>query len=732
MSYNNKKNIYFLTESITHLHIAYAILFISMLFIISHNTFAAPADDFVITVKTDNIGPSSDTQFTIPTNGGGYNYNVDCDNDGFNEATAQNSSYTCNYGSAGTYTIRIKDNSGAKTGFPGVFFNGIGDRLKLLTIEQWGTGIWSEMVSAFRGCSNLQGNFSDAPDLSGSTRLSNTFDGASSFNTDIGNWDVSMITDMHATFRGASTFNQPLNSWDVSNVTDMASMFGDASAFNQPLNSWNTSNASDMHEMFRDASIFDQNINSWNTASVTDMSHMFYNASLFNQPIGSWDTSNVTNMEHMFYEASAFNQNINSWNTSKVTDMSYMFDGASAFDQPIGGWNTANVTNMNSMFRGAFVFNQNINSWDTGNVLNMRGMFQWAHDFNQPLNSWNTSKVVDMNSMFTYADDFNQPIDSWDTSSVRDMNSMFRAASAFNQNINSWNTGSVENMSNMFRAAHNFNQLIGSWNTGKVTDMHEMFSQDGDFNGDISSWDVSKVTNMSEMFYGAIVFNQDISFWNTNDVTDMSEMFHFASAFDQDLGGWQVDHVTDMTDMFTSSALSKTNYDNILIGWNSRPLLQNNVQLDSSANYCASEAQRQHIIDTYNWIINDAGKSCTIVNATVSTQSVSGIDTTSATGNGNISDTGYENSERFIEWGTSSGSYTNECSAGIGGTGNYSCVMTSLTPNTTYYVRAKATNSVGTSHGVETTFTTNAVSTTTDGLIKARGQLKWRGDFRVR
>jgi len=107
--------------------------------------FAAPlrasADDFVITVQTDNLGSSSSTQFTIPTTGSGYNYNVDCDDDGFDEATGQTGNYTCNYGSAGTYTVRIKDNSGAGTGFPRIYFNNGGDKYKLLTIEQWGTGL---------------------------------------------------------------------------------------------------------------------------------------------------------------------------------------------------------------------------------------------------------------------------------------------------------------------------------------------------------------------------------------------------------------------------------------------------------------------------------------------------------------------------------------------------------------------------------------------------------------
>jgi surface protein len=110
-----------------------------------------PAYDFVITVKTDNPGTSSSTQFTIPTTGGGYNYNVDCNDDGTFDATGQTGDYTCNYAAAGTYTVRIQDNSGALTGFPRIYFNNTGDRQKLLTIEQWGKGKWTSMNRAFYG-----------------------------------------------------------------------------------------------------------------------------------------------------------------------------------------------------------------------------------------------------------------------------------------------------------------------------------------------------------------------------------------------------------------------------------------------------------------------------------------------------------------------------------------------------------------------------------------------------
>jgi hypothetical protein len=123
----------------------------------------AGINDFLITVKTDNPGTSSTTQFTVPTAGGGYNYNVDCNNNGSLEATAQTGNYTCNYHVAETVTIRIEDNSGAGTGFPRIYFNNGGDRLKLLTIDQWGTGKWTSMNSAFSGCANLGGRQTTAP-----------------------------------------------------------------------------------------------------------------------------------------------------------------------------------------------------------------------------------------------------------------------------------------------------------------------------------------------------------------------------------------------------------------------------------------------------------------------------------------------------------------------------------------------------------------------------------------
>jgi len=71
------------------------------------------------------------------------------------------------------------------------------------------------------------------------------------FNQDIGNWDVSSVTDMTSMFYTAKSFNQDISSWDVSNVTNMASMFWDAESFNQNLSTWDLSSVTTMGDIFK-------------------------------------------------------------------------------------------------------------------------------------------------------------------------------------------------------------------------------------------------------------------------------------------------------------------------------------------------------------------------------------------------------------------------------------------------------------------------------------------------
>ena len=97
---------------------------------------------------------------------------------------------------------------------------------------------------------------------------------------------------------------------------------------------------------------------------------------------------------------------------------------------------------------------------------------------------------------------------------------------------------------------------------------------------------------------------------------------------------------------------------------------------------------------------------------TVITLAVTEPITTTATGNGNVTDDGGSPiTERGVCWGTNhnpdlNGSY-NSCTTN--GTGTYQVSMTGLTPGTTYYVRAYARNEAGLSYAEnEVSFSTGA------------------------
>ena len=93
---------------------------------------------------------------------------------------------------------------------------------------------------------------------------------------------------------------------------------------------------------------------------------------------------------------------------------------------------------------------------------------------------------------------------------------------------------------------------------------------------------------------------------------------------------------------------------------------------------------------------------------TVTTAEVTNIKTTSALGGGDVtSNGGYSITARGICWSSSTStpttddSHTNE----VADNGAFTSLMTDLEANTTYYVRAYATNEVGTSYGTAVIFT---------------------------
>merc|ERR1712032_995138 len=113
--------------------------------------------------------------------------------------------------------------------------------------------------------------------------MNELFSGATSFNQDMSEWDVSQVTDMQKLFSGATSFNQDLSKWDVSQVTATYGMFLAATAFNQDLSKWDVSQVKYMPKMFYRARSFDQDLSKWNVSRVTNMKGMFQGATSFNR-----------------------------------------------------------------------------------------------------------------------------------------------------------------------------------------------------------------------------------------------------------------------------------------------------------------------------------------------------------------------------------------------------------------------------------------------------------------
>ncbi|MGM0573168.1 MAG: S8 family serine peptidase, partial [Bacteroidota bacterium] len=94
----------------------------------------------------------------------------------------------------------------------------------------------------------------------------------------------------------------------------------------------------------------------------------------------------------------------------------------------------------------------------------------------------------------------------------------------------------------------------------------------------------------------------------------------------------------------------------------------------------------------------------------VSTAGISAIGQSTATSGGNVTDEGESDvTTRGVIWGTNPGLNVfnyEEITIDGSGSGEFTSQLTGLVPETTYYVRAYATNSTGTAYGEELTFAT--------------------------
>ena len=187
---------------------------------------------FAMTIDTTKSGVSNNDQFQFT--GAQGQYNVDAAQ---NDVIVQSyaglvDQQTITLPSAGIYQVRVYPKQTSP--FNRINFDNSGDKEKILSIDSFGNIKWSSFGNAFRGCINLE-TIKTNPDLSLCNDLGRMFEIASSFNSDIANWNTSNITVMFQTFRSCISFKQDISSWNVENVTTMQFAF-----FGIDMNSANT------------------------------------------------------------------------------------------------------------------------------------------------------------------------------------------------------------------------------------------------------------------------------------------------------------------------------------------------------------------------------------------------------------------------------------------------------------------------------------------------------------
>lgn len=199
-----------------------------------------------------------------------------------------------------------------------------------------------------------------------------------------------------------------------------------------------------------------------------------------------------------------------------------------------------------------------------------------------------------------------------------------------------------------------------------------------------------------------------------SDVTFTTGLVYTITAFSNPEEGGEVSGMGTYQDGTECTLIATPNEGYTFIDWT-----EGGSQVSTNANYSFTVTGNKTFVANFTL-------QATL--PTVTTNGISDITQTTATGGGNVTnDGGASITARGVCWSTShnptvSGNHTTNGTE----TGSFTSNITELTPNTVYYVRAYATNSIGTAYGNEVNFTTQSVVPT--GAINGLFTINADGD----
>ena len=552
---------------------------------------------------------AEDLTIPIYTFGGAtYDYTIDW-GDGIIESGVTGDT-THTYGTAGTYTVKIYED------FPQMYFFNRDGKEKLISIDQWGTQKWFNLDFAFYGCSNLELNADDIPDLSQATSIGAIFQNATAF-TDakdkLKDWDVSTIESFSFAFQG-TTFNRDISGWNMQLAKEIDFMFADNQVFNQPVGNWTFNNLKTASAVFRNATSFNQNLSNWNVSQVDLFELMFENATAFNQSLANWDISEMRFI-------------------NKMLDNSGM--SVANYDETLFGWASLDAgetkipTGMDfnstslQFCNGAYARNQlaTAHSWtftDGGQSCAEETKF---------ITTWKTTSPNESIQVRTSGGTSIYTIE-WGDGAVetdRGGNSSHTYATPGVYTVKI--SGAFARLyTNNFTNIGNKMQSVEQWGTGRWESFDRAFEGAG--NVVINATDIpnlSSVTNMYEAFRDCrkLVDNGgQMKNWNVSTVENFTSTFQGATLFNENLGDWDISNMNSANNMLSGTAFSTSNYDKTVIGWatiQGGETIPQNINLGANGiNYCVSGTERD-LLASNGWNFTDAGQQCESQDAFITT-----------------------------------------------------------------------------------------------------------------
>ena len=235
-----------------------------------------------------------------------------------------------------------------------------------------------------------------------------------------GDWVQNLPTDATA----ATAKWGDIGDWDVSDVTDFSY------SFSKHRNAVGGSQVVDGNPK---AEKMNSGLGKWNVAKVTTMKEMFHTAVKFvGTGLDSWITSSLTSLVWAL-PCNEMNADLSSWDVAKVTNMRGTFNRAYKFTGTgLAKWNVAAVTDMSKTFFVNHQLTADLSSWDVAKVTTLQETFRYASGVNigWSLAKWNTAAVTDLGYTFATCGKMDVDLSSWDVAKVKVMTNTFAGTSS--------------------------------------------------------------------------------------------------------------------------------------------------------------------------------------------------------------------------------------------------------------------------------------------------------------